>query len=73
MNEVERDRLLTELIAQPERRRYILQGAELDDQEREELETLVATADLLWLSARGAPPLADGPLQPPYLVSYRMR
>ncbi|MDG4668619.1 hypothetical protein [Mycobacterium sp. 236(2023)] len=61
MDEVERDRLLTELIAQPMQRQSILRGAGLDAQERREIEALVDTADLLWLSANGAPPLADDP------------
>ncbi|WBP93196.1 hypothetical protein O6072_18455 [Mycolicibacterium neoaurum] len=61
MDEVERDRLLTELIAQPTQRQHILRRAGLNARELSEIEELVATADLLWLSAKGAPPLADDP------------
>lgn len=62
MNENDRDRLLAELIQKPEERRRILQNAELNDREREDMAALVDTADLLWLSAHGAPPLADDPV-----------
>jgi len=62
MNDDDRDRLLAELIQNPEERRRILQNAELDEREREDIAALVDTADLLWLSARGAPSLADDPV-----------
>ena len=62
MNEDDRDRLLAELIQKPEERRRILQSAELDDREREDIAALVDTADLLWLTAHGAPPLAEDPV-----------
>src|SRR6202165_2056948 len=62
MNEDDRDRLLAELIQKPEERRRILQNAELNDREREDMAALVDTDDLLWLSAHGAPPLAEDPV-----------
>jgi transcriptional regulator with XRE-family HTH domain len=62
MNEDDRDRLLAELIEKPEERKSILQGAELDERDRDDIAALVDTADLLWLSARGAPPLEDDPV-----------
>jgi hypothetical protein len=62
MNEHDRDRLLAELIERPQERKSILQGAELDERDRDDIAALVETADLLWLSARGAPPLEDDPV-----------
>ena len=62
MNEDDRDRLLVELIEKPEVRKRILQDAELDDRDRDDIVALADTADLLWLSAHGAPPLEDDPV-----------
>ncbi|WP_067888460.1 hypothetical protein [Mycobacterium sp. E735] len=62
MNDDERDRLIAELIAKPHERKRILHDTVLNAQEREYLTALVDTADLLWLSAHGAPPLADDPI-----------
>jgi hypothetical protein len=62
MNDKERDQLIAELIARPRDREQILRAAELNDVEREDLGALSDVADLLWLSAHGAPPLADDPV-----------
>jgi hypothetical protein len=62
MNDKERDRLIAELIARPREREQILRAAELNDIEREDICALSDTADLLWLAAHGAPPLADDPV-----------
>jgi len=62
MNEEDRDRLLAELIEKPQEREHILRHAEISDRERDEIATLLDTADLLWLSAHGAPALEDDPV-----------
>lgn len=62
MHDDERDRLLSELIEQPQDRERILRGAQLSEQDRRELVSLVATADALWLSAQGAPALEHDPV-----------
>jgi hypothetical protein len=62
MNDDERDRLIAELIAKPHERERILHDAELNDEELENITALCDTADLLWLAAHGAPPLADDPV-----------
>lgn len=62
MNDDERDRLLTELIEQPEERERILRDARLSDRDREDLAGLIDAADVLWLSAQGAPALEDDPV-----------
>lgn len=62
MNDDDRDRLLAEMIENPEARKRILQSAELDDRDRDDIVGLADTADLLWLSVHGAPPLADDPV-----------
>lgn len=62
MNDDERDQLIAELIAKPLERESILAGAGLSDREREVVAAQCKTADLLWLSARGAPPLTEDPI-----------
>jgi transcriptional regulator with XRE-family HTH domain len=62
MNDDERDQLIAQLIARPYERKRILHDAKLNDQERESITALIDTADLLWLSAQSAPPLADDPV-----------
>lgn len=62
MNDDERDRLLTELIEQPEERERILRDARLSDRDREDFAGLIDAADVLWLSAQGAPALEDDPV-----------
>lgn len=62
MNDDERDRLIAELVAKPHERERILHDAVLNAKVREDLTALVDTADLLWLSAHGAPPLEDDPV-----------
>ena len=62
MKDDERDLLIAELIARPRDRERILRDAELNDDEREGISALSDTADLLWLSAHGAPQLADDPV-----------
>jgi transcriptional regulator with XRE-family HTH domain len=62
MNDDDRDRLLAEMIENPEARKRILESAELDDRDRDDIVALADTADLLWLSVHGAPPLADDPV-----------
>lgn len=62
MNDDERDRLIAELIAKPLERERILDDAGLSAQEREVVVAQCDTADLLWLSAHGAPPLAEDPI-----------
>lgn len=62
MNDDERDRLIAELVAKPHERERILHNAVLNVEEREKVTALVDTADLLWLSAHGAPPLEDDPI-----------
>jgi hypothetical protein len=61
MDEADRDRLVTELVENPQEREPILREAHLSEQEREEILALVDTADLLWLSAQQPPPLEDDP------------
>lgn len=62
MNDDERDRLLAELIEQPQERERIARDAQLSDRDRNELAGLIDTADALWLSAQGAPALEDDPV-----------
>lgn len=62
MNDDERDRLLAELIEQPQERERNLRDAQLSDRDRERLAGLIDTADALWLSAQGAPALEDDPV-----------
>lgn len=62
MDDDERDRLIAELIEKPRAREDILRDAALDNQEREDISALTDIADLIWLSAHGAPPLADDPV-----------
>lgn len=62
MNDDVRDRLVAELIERPQERERILHDADLSDRDREELAGIVDTVDALWLSAQGAPALADDPV-----------
>lgn len=62
MTEDERSRLLAELIEKPTERKHIWRDAQLDERDRDDIAALVDIADLLWLSARGAPPLEDDPV-----------
>lgn len=62
MNDEDRDRLLAELIEKPQERERILRDAEFTDRDRDEIATLLDTADKLWLSAHGAPTLDDDPV-----------
>lgn len=62
MNEEERDHLITELIQRPQDREALLRDSGVDASEREELMSLADASDALWLSAQGAPPLADDPV-----------
>jgi transcriptional regulator with XRE-family HTH domain len=62
MNDDDRDRLLAELLARPTERERILHDAQLNERDRVEIAELVDTADMLWLSAQGAPPLEDDPV-----------
>jgi hypothetical protein len=61
-NEGEWDQLISELIIKPHERDRILDSAELNEREREGIAALIDTADALWLSAHGAPPLVDDPV-----------
>jgi hypothetical protein len=62
MNEEERDQLLGELIQRPRDREALLRDAGVDEDEREELLSLVDASDAVWLSAHGAPPLVNDPV-----------
>lgn len=62
MRDEDRDRLLAELIESPYERERIMRDAELDDQDRQDVEALTETADVLWLSAQGAPALDEDPV-----------
>lgn len=62
MNDDERDRLVGEMIDRPQERERILRDADLNDQDREELAGILYVADAIWLSAQGAPALADDPV-----------
>lgn len=62
MNEEEHDRLLAELVEQPQERERLLRVAQLSDRDRDELVGLIDTADALWRSAQGAPALEDDPV-----------
>lgn len=62
MSKQDHDKLLADLIESPEDRQNLLQNADLDDGDRESINSLVETADLLWLVGRGAPALADDPV-----------
>lgn len=61
MDEDLRDRLVAEMLERPGERERILRDVELTDRERDELSSIVEMSDLLWLSAQGAPALADDP------------
>ncbi|WP_036451517.1 helix-turn-helix domain-containing protein [Mycobacterium marinum] len=61
-NDSERHRQIFELLAETGGQRdQVLHGIE-DERERSDLAALLDTADALWLSAHGAPPLADDPV-----------
>jgi len=62
MNNEERDRILEALMKDPQHRMEIIRDADLSDAEKAEAEALVATADLLWVAAHGAPPIEDDPV-----------
>lgn len=62
MNDDERDRIVAEMVERPQERELILRDAELNDQERAELDGIVEAADALWLAAQGAPALEDDPV-----------
>ncbi|WP_454560826.1 hypothetical protein [Mycobacterium haemophilum] len=61
-NESEWDQLIAELIAKPHERNRILGSADLNELEQESISAIIDTADALWLSAHGAPPLVDDPV-----------
>lgn len=62
MDDDVRDRLVTEMIERPQDREQILRDAELSEWDGAELASIVEVADTLWLSAQGAPALADDPV-----------
>jgi transcriptional regulator with XRE-family HTH domain len=62
MNDDDHDRLISELVAKPLERERILDAAELSNEERRSILAACDAADLLWLSARGAPPLPEDPI-----------
>ena len=62
MTEDERGELITALIEKPGERERILADAGLGDAEREDVESLVEIADLLWLAAQKPPPLEEDPV-----------
>lgn len=61
MDEDRRDKLVAEMLERPQERERILRDIELTDRERNELSSIVEMSDLLWLSAQGAPALAEDP------------
>jgi hypothetical protein len=64
VTEDERGDLITALIENPGKhdRDRILRDANLSDEERDDVMSLVEVADLLWLANQGAPPLEDDPV-----------
>lgn len=62
MDELERDNLLADLLADYGRREQILQAAVESGVGRQDLSDLVATADQLWFAAHAAPPLEEDPV-----------
>ncbi|MBO0596335.1 hypothetical protein I2485_03955 [Nesterenkonia sp. E16_7] len=62
MEDSTRDEILTQLIDRPQERERILHEARLSGEKTDQLMTLADTADMLWLSAQGAPPLENDPV-----------
>lgn len=62
MREYDFDRLLGELIEQPNERERILSDAAVSQSTAEELLALASTADAVWLSGQGAPPIEQDPV-----------
>lgn len=62
MNDDDRNSIVATLIENTNRRNEILDAVDLDLSDREELEGLAHTADIIWLSAQGAPALEDDPV-----------
>lgn len=62
MKEDKFDRLLGELIERPEERERILREAAVPSTTVQELLALAGTADLVWLSGQGAPPIEQDPV-----------
>lgn len=61
-NDNARDQRIFELLAETrDQRDQVLHGID-DERERSDLVALLDTADALWLSAHGAPPLAEDPV-----------
>ncbi len=56
------DDLVAAILEAPHDRTAVLDSAGLAAPERDTVAALVEVADLLWLSAHGAPPLADDPV-----------
>ena len=61
-NDSERLRRIFELLAETGDQRDQVLHDVADERERSDLAALLGTADALWLSAHGAPPLADDPV-----------
>lgn len=62
MNCPELDQLICELIEHPSRRTLLLQCANLDADQLDYVNGLLATADSLWLTTQEAPPLENDPV-----------
>ncbi len=62
MDDETRDDLVAAIVGAPHDRTTILDSAGLTAPERDTVAALVEAADLLWLTAHGAPPLADDPV-----------
>ncbi|MGQ2915227.1 hypothetical protein [Microbacterium aurantiacum] len=62
MNEDEFDRLLADLVANPEQRDALLRDSHADSDVVERLDALLFTADAAWLATQGAPPLDEDPV-----------
>lgn len=62
MRNDERDRLVDELIDQPQERGRLLREAALTGNELEQILGITETADALWLAAHGAPALQEDPV-----------
>ena len=61
-NDSERHQRIFELLAETGSQRDQVLHDVADERERSDLAALLDTADALWLSAHGAPPLADDPV-----------
>lgn len=58
----DRERLVADLVETTNERARIMHEVEFEDRDQDDVKALVDVADLLWLSAQGAPDLADDPV-----------